>query len=130
MVVAKLELSRRAHHSSTFDSPDFRYLQSQVRPWDVGAGRSKDTKHALPRIRRAAHNLNRFARPHVHRQDLELVCLRMLFCGHHLGDAEGRKCIGGVRNLLDLKSDRAASRESWAIAWRVTPVGPRQASMS
>ena len=46
MIVAQLELARRAHHAARFDAADRRDLQRHVAARDIGAGRAEHAEHA------------------------------------------------------------------------------------
>src|SRR5690606_5499500 len=53
----------------------------------AGCGKRADEAHT--RIRRTADNLDWSASAGIHRQDTQLVRIRMLFSGQDLGDDEG-----------------------------------------
>ena len=105
MVVAKLELTRRAHHAVAFDPADRRDLQRQVAAGDVRTRRSEHAEQSGAGVGRSAHHLDLFAGARIDGQHLKLVGLRMLLRGQHLGDAKWRQRYGPVADLLHLQPD-------------------------
>ena len=106
MVVTKLELARRAHHSAAFDAADRSDLQGDVAARNVGAGRSKHAHHAGAGIRSSANDLDFLTAAGIDGEDLELVRLRMLLRGENLGDAERGQRLRRIGDALDFQSDR------------------------
>ena len=105
MLVAELQFADRAHHAVRFDAADRRHLEHEAGAGDGRARGSEHAEHSGPRIGRAAHHLHR-AVAGIDRQHLQLVRLRVLVRGQHLGHLERRQRLGRVRQLLDLEPDR------------------------
>jgi hypothetical protein len=71
----------------------------------VVPGRGKHGFHAAARIRCAADDLNRIAVADIDHADAELVRVRMLLGGDHVGDDEGREQCGLVFDAFDFEAD-------------------------
>ena len=66
---------------------------------------ARTRRHAGAGIGRAAHHLDRLAGAGIDAQHLQLVCLRVLFGGEHLCDAERRKRFGRIVEVFHLEAD-------------------------
>ncbi len=104
MGVGQFQFPFRTHHAAGFDAPDVADAERRVDAGHVGAGGGKGTDQALSGIRRTAHDLHRITGSGIDGQHLQLIGIRMLFGGDHLGDDERREMLARVHGL-DLKAD-------------------------
>ena len=105
MVFTRFQLLGGAEHAVAFDPADLARLlvQREIQARNIRPQRRIDADHAGAGVRRAADDL---LHP-VHgldRADFQLVGVRMLFGGDHLGRGEGRKARGGILDALDLQA--------------------------
>src|SRR5690606_24659517 len=79
--------------------------QRDVLGGNVGAGRREHAFEARARIGRAAHDLHRIAAAGIDHAHAQAVGIGMLLGGDHARDDEGRKLLGLVLQMFDLKPD-------------------------
>ena len=106
MVVAELELARRAHHAVRFDAADRRDLELHAVGRDDRAGRAEHADQSGARIGRAAHDLQRHAVAGIDRQHLQLVGLRVALGGQHAARrVNPAKLLARIVDAFDLEPD-------------------------
>ena len=105
MVVAEAELARGAQHAARGDAADLGRAELDAARRDHRAGRGEHHLEALPRVRSAAHHLQRRALADVHHADLELVGVRVPPGLQDVADDEGRQIARLVLDVLDLEPD-------------------------
>ena len=105
MVVAKLQLARRAHHAPAFDAADRRDLQGHVAAGDVGARRPEHAEHPGAGIGRAAHDLHRPPSPASTVSTCSLSACGCFSAVSTLATRNGASASAGFDSLLDLQTD-------------------------
>src|SRR5690606_4924780 len=94
VIVAELELARRAHHAVALDPADRALLELEAAGRDHRARRPEHADEARAGIRRAAYDLQRLAVAVVDGEDLQVVRVRMRRRGQHPRDAEAGELLG------------------------------------
>ena len=105
MVVAEAEFRAGAEHAAALDAADRADREGDRFARDVGAGGGEDREHAGPRVRRAAHDLQRLAVAGIHLADPQAVGVRVLLGRDHPRDHVGAKRGGLVLDAFDLETD-------------------------
>ncbi len=108
VIVGKAELALGEQHAVRFDAADDALLEVELRARDMRAGRRVDALHALARVRRTTHDLDRRALADIDLADAELVGVRVLRALRHVADDERRERFRLVLDAFDLE---AAARQ-------------------
>src|SRR5690606_18331668 len=106
VIVAELELARRAHHAVALDPADRALLELEAAGRDHRARRPEHADEARAGIRRAAYDLQRLAVAVVDGEDLQFVRVRMRRRGQHPRDAEAGELLGRVLQPLHFDPER------------------------
>ena len=104
VIVAELELGRRAQHAVRLDAADHALAEGDVFSRDVGPDRREHALHAGSRVGRAAHDLHRTG-TRLDRADPEPVGVGMLFGLDDITDNEARVFGARVLDAFDLEAD-------------------------
>ncbi|GJE72844.1 hypothetical protein CHKEEEPN_4405 [Methylorubrum podarium] len=105
VVLAEAQLRPGAEHAAALDPADRAHREGDVLARHVGARRREDREHAGPRVRRAAHDLERLPVPGIDLADPQAVGVGVLLGGDHPRDDVGTKRGGLVLDAFDFEAD-------------------------
>ena len=105
VIVGDLQLRFRHQHAAAFDAADGPDSERNILAGNVGARRHEHADHSSARVRRAAHDLDRFAVAGINHADAQPVCVRMLLGLDDSRDDVGRQQLALVFDALDLEPD-------------------------